>query len=275
MMNNIKSIFSFLLLLFPALAYCQQATDTAALILEYNKVMSFTAQPYIHYTTLTKLSANPVLLSQDTASLMGEFFKNNTDIYSNNVKEEMYMQDSMMVSISNDRKTIWLNKVDVDTKDRMNVISPFGKDVQEIMKRNYAISKSSPDDNTGRIVFETRRPQTSVAVSNTRITIEYDSKSYLPRNINIDISMKEAIDEETIAALKEEEVDEKKLVKEINGVKYLVRSQSIYILFTAIKNDKENVMQMPSYNTCLDYNAVTQEFTGKGKYKDYEITKLF
>ena len=275
MTNYIKSIFCFLLLLFPALAYCQQETDTAALIMEYNKVMSFTAQPYIHYTTLTKLSANPVLQSQDTASLIGEFFKNNTDLYSNNVKEEMYMQDSLMVSISNDRKTIWLNKVDVDTKDRMNVITPFGKEVQEIMRRNYTISKSSPDGNTSRIVFETRRPQTGAAVGNTRITIDYDSKTYLPRNINIDISMKEPADEETIASLKEEEVDEKKLVKEINGLKYLVRSQSMYIQFTAIKNDKENVMQMPSYDSCLDYNAVTQEFTGKGKYKDYEITKLF
>lgn len=275
MMNNKKSIFGFLLLFLPALAYCQPATDTAALILEYNKVMSFTAQPYIHYTTLTKLSANPVLQSQDTASLIGEFFKNNTDIYSNNVKEEMYMQDSLMVSISNDRKTIWLNKVDVETKDRMNVITPFGKDVQEIMRRNYTISKSSQDENTSSIVFETRRPQTTEAVSNTRITIEYDSKSYLPRNINIDISMKEPADEETIAALKDEEVDEKKLVKEINGVKYLIRSQSMYIQFMAIKSDKANVMQMPSYNSCLDYNTVTQEFTGKGKYKDYEVTKLF
>jgi hypothetical protein len=275
MMNNKKSIFSFLVLLSPALAYCQQATDTAALILEYNKVMSFTAQPYIHYTTLTKLSANPVLQSQDTASLMGEFFKNNTDIYSNNVKEEMYMQDSLMVSISNDRKTIWLNKVDVDTKDRMNVITPFGKDIQEIMKRNYTISKSLPDENTSQIVFETRRPQTSAAVSNTRITILYDNKTYLPRNINIDISMKEPVDEETIAALKEEEVDEKKLVQEINGIKYLVRNQSMYIQFTEIKSDKDSVMQMPFYSSCLDYNVVTQEFTGKGKYKDYEVTKLF
>lgn len=264
-----------LLLLLQVAVYSQQVADTVALIKEYNKLMSFTAQPYMHYTTFTKLSASPVLQSTDTASLNGEFFKNNTDLYSNNVKEEMYLQDSLMVSINNDRKTIWLNKVDVDTKDKMNVITPFGKDVQEIMKRNYTISKSLPDENTGRMVFETRKAETSQAIKNTRITIEYDSKLMLPRNINIEISMKEPADEEVLAALKEEEVDEKKLVQEINGVKYLVRKQGMFIVFTGIKNDREQAMQMPSYNSCLDYNTITGEFTGKGKYKDYEITKLF
>jgi hypothetical protein len=275
MMNNKKSILGFLLLFSQVLVYCQQTTDTVALIQEYNRVMSFTAQPYIYYSTLTKLGANPVLQSQDTASLKGEFFKYNTDIYSNNVKEEMYMQDSLMISINNDRKTIWLNKVDVETKGKMNVITPFGKDVQEIMKRNYTITKSVAGNNVSMIVFETRKPPGSIAIGNTRITIEYNSKTFLPRNINIDISMKEPADEEMITALKEEEVDEKKLVQEINGVKYLVRQQSMYIQFTAIKNDKEDVMQMPLYNSCVDYNVITQEFTGKGKYKDYEITKLF
>jgi hypothetical protein len=275
MMKHNKSIPVFLLLFSPALAFCQQTTDTAALIMEYNKVMSFTAQPYIHYTTLTQLGASPVLQSQDTASMYGEFFKNNTEIYSNNVREEMYMQDSLMVSINNDRKTIWLNKVDVDTKERMNVITAFGKEVQEIMKRNYIISKQLSSDNISRIFFETRKPQSSIAVNNTRITVAYDNTTFLPRDINIEISMKDPVDEEILAALKEEEVDEKKLVQEIDGVKYLIRKQSMHIQFIDIKNDKDTLVQMPSYNSCLDYNAVTQEYAGKGKYKDYEVTKMF
>lgn len=274
-MNRKKNILGWLLLVSPAWMYSQPATDTAALIMEYNKVISFTAQPYIHYTTLTKLDANPVLQSQDTASLAGTFFKNNTDIYSNNVKEEMYLQDSLMVSINNDRKTIWINKVNVDTKEKLNEVTAFGKEVQEIMKRNYTISKSSPDGNTGRIVFETRKPQNSTATTNTRITIEYNSNNWLPRNIAIEISMKEPVDEEMLEALKEEEVDEKKLVQEINGVKYLVRKQSMNIQFTSIKKDKESVGQMPSYHSCLDYDGATGGYTGKGKYKDYEVTKLF
>jgi hypothetical protein len=275
MMSNTKRVLIFLLLFSPVLTYCQQTTDTAALIQEYNKVMSFTAQPYIHYTTLTQLGASPVLQSQDTASMHGEFFKNNTDIYSNNVKEEMYLQDSLMVNINNDRKTIWLNKVDVDTKQKLNVITAFGKEVQEIMKRNYIISKPESSGSTSRLVFETRKPQSSIAISNTRITIEYDSKTFLPQDINIEISMKEPVDEEVLAALKEEEVDEKKLVQEIEGVKYLIRKQSMHILFTTIKNDKETVEKIPLYTSCLDYNVITQEYTGKGKYKDYEVTKLF
>jgi hypothetical protein len=274
-MKRNKSIPFFLLLFSPVLSYCQQTTDTAALIMEYNKVMSFTAQPYIHYTTLTQLGASPVLQSQDTASMYGEFFKNNTEIYSNNVREEMYLQDSLMVSINNDRKTIWLNKVDVDTKQRMNVITAFGKEVQEIMKRNYIISKQVTSDNTGRIVFETRKPKSSIAINNTRITVAYDNKTFLPQDINIEISMKEPVDEEMLATLKEEEVDEKKLVQEIDGVKYLIRKQSMHIQFINIKNEKEVVVQMPSYTSCLDYNAITQEYAGKGKYKDYEVTKLF
>jgi hypothetical protein len=274
-MNTKKRLAGFLMLLLPVTGYCQQEADTAALILEYNKVMSFTAQPYMHYTTVTKLGASPVLQSQDTASLMGEFFKNGTDIYSNNVKEEVYLQDSLMVSISNDRKTIWLNRVDVSTKDRMNVINPFGKEVQEIMRRNYTISKFSPDDRTSQLVFETRKPGGNAATRHTRITVEYDNKLLLPRKIDIEISIKEPVNEEDIAALKEEEVDEKQLLQEINGSQYLVRKQSMHIQFTSINNDKETVIQMPWYKSCLDYNEVTQEFTGKGKYKDYEVTRLF
>lgn len=275
---NMNKKLILLLSFLPALqlvAYGQQVVDTAAIIKEYNKVMSFTARPFVHYTTVTRLDAKPIVQAEDTMRIQGEFFKNNTDIYSNNEREELYIQDSLMVSINNDRKTIWLNKIDMSSKSKMNMLPGGGKEIQELMQKNYVISKSEMNKDVSRIIFETKRPPGSTAVTNTTISIDYNSKTYLPLNILIDINLKQPADEETLALLKEQHVNENELVQKIDGVMYVVRKQTMNIAFTSINEDKQLLVQMPAYNACLDYNYATGEFTGKGKYKDYEVTQLF
>lgn len=271
-MNKQKSVLLLLLLTAQVTTYCQSSTDTATLIKQFNKVMSFTAQQYLHYTTITKLSANPVLQPQDTTTINGEFFKNNTEIYSNNGSEEMYMQDSLLVQINNDRKTIWLSKVDVSSKEKMNVAPVGSKEMQSILRRDFLISQSVINSNTNKVNFETRRPKEG---AKTAIAMEYNPVTSLPKNILITVSLQQPVDEETLASLKEQQIDDKKLLQEIDGTKYLVRNQQMSITYTAIDSDKEKLAQMPLYNSFIEYNGTTKEFTAIGKYKDYEITRMF
>lgn len=253
----------------------QDAADTAALLKEFNKVMSFTSSPYLHYTTVTRLSAAPVLETEDTAVLTGEFFKNNTELYSNNMREELYMQDSLMVQINNSRKTIWINRVDMESKAKMNIM-PAGADAMlESLKRGYNITKSEVDENTSRLSFEQKRVPGLIQTTTTRIELDYNRKSFLPESIRIEIHLKQPVDDEILAALREQDADEKKLLQTVNGQQYVIRTQVMHIQFTGIDNDKKKVTAMPLYSACMQFDAGSQEYTGVGKYKDYEVTKLF
>lgn len=255
--------------------YAQQPADTAALIREFNKVMSFTAQPYLYYSTTTRMSAEPVIEAMDTLSMTGEFYKHNTDIYSNNSRQEMYLQDSLMIEINNQNKTIWVRKVDVATKDNLNVLPVNTKVMIDNFSKNYIISKSKISGEISRLNFEGRRFEYSTSATTTWISIEYSEKTWLPNLIEINIELKQPVDEEMIEAIKAEGIDESKLVKTINGVKQVSRKQKIRIDFTNINNDREKTAQIPTYKTRLEFDANAMEFTGKGQYSNYEITKTF
>lgn len=275
MITGRKYIFFLSLLFASSAAYCQSARDTVLLIEEFEKVISFTAQPYLHYVTLTKLDANPVLQPQDTAHLKGEFYKNNTEIYSNNANEEMYLQDSLMVKINHDRKTIWINKVDASFKEKMNTMPVVTHEMQGMLIKNYTISGTRIDAVTSRIDFEPRRAEGSTSNTLTTIAITYHSQTYLPQSIVITINLKQPVDEEILAALKEQEAEEQKMVQEVEGIKYIMRRQSMQTTFIRIENEKEKMASLPLYTSCISYDKITAEYKGIGKYEAYEITKLF
>lgn len=255
--------------------YAQTSTDTAGLIKEFNKVMSFTAQPYLYYTTITKMSAEPVIEALDTLNMKGEFFKNNMEIYSNNGREEMYLQDSLMIEINNERKTIWVQKVDMATKANLNLLPVNTKEITEQFKKNYSISKSQVSEDVSRLYFEEKKSPYSTSATTTLIVVEYSEKNWLPRSIEITINLKQPVDDEIIEAIRAEGLDEAKLVKTVNGEKQVIRKQKVSIVFTAIENDKEKLAKMPSYKSGFEFDALTMDFIGKGKYRDYEVTKTF
>jgi hypothetical protein len=184
----------------------------------------------------------------------------------------MYLQDSLMIQVNNDRKTIWLSRVDVSTKEKMNTAPAGSKEMKSIMSRDFFISKSSINSSSEKIKFETRQERSG---SNTAIEMLYDPATSLPQSIIITVSLRQPADEDMIAAIKEQQIDEKKLIQEINGTRYVVRSQQVNIMYTDIDSDKQKLSEMPLYKSCISYNAATREFAGAGKYKDYEVTKLF
>lgn len=253
----------------------QSSADTTALFKEFTKVMSFTSQPYLFYTTTTRMSAQPVLAVTDTATMQGEFYKNSTEIYSSTGREELYLQDSLMVEVNNERKTIWVRKVDIGTKNNLNVVPVNTKDMLARFKKNYKISKVKVSDEVSRIYFEQNKSPYSSTATNTVVSIEYSEKTMLPQLIEISVELKQPVNDEILEMLRTEGYDEAKLVKIIDGQKQLERMQKVSIVFNEIKNDKEKLEQMPLYKSGLRVDASTSDISGKGRYENYEITKTF
>ena len=273
-MSKVKFVVTAILLMCSN-AHAQKKSDTAALIKEFNKVMSFTSQPYLYYTTITKMTAEPVIESLDTLTMAGEFFKNNTEIYSNDGRSEMYLQDSLMIEVNNERKTIWVRKVDVASKANLNLLPVSSKEITEQFKKNYSISKLSVSEDVSRMYFEERKPPYSTSATTTFIVIEYSEKTLLPRSIEISIEMRQPASDEVIEAIRAEGLDETKLIKTVNGEKQLTRHQNVSIVFTKIESSKDRLVKMPAYQANLEFEGTTMEFRGKGKYRDYEVTMTF
>src|SRR6478672_2998885 len=108
MMKSIKSLFMAGAMICSIHSYCQ---DTTALIKEYNQVLSFSVKPYVFYTMQTKMRSMPVLDIQDTATVTGEFYKRDNDLYYRSGADEVFLRDSFYIEINSDRKSIVVSKV--------------------------------------------------------------------------------------------------------------------------------------------------------------------
>lgn len=253
-------------------SFGQSSTDTAALVKEFNKVMSFAVQPYLYYKTVMKMESAPVLQSEDTVSNIGTFYKNQNELYYNNGQEEMFLEDSLLVQINNERKTIWISKVDVSSKEKMDVLPLSNKHLQELFRKKYSITKRVTEDGNCNLTFEARQNTHESADINSRISLEYNQQTLLPKTMGLEIQIQQAVDDEILSALKNEGRDVNAVLQTINGVKYVVRKQLVSVQFENIDTSKEKAQQIPSWRDRLDF---TTDFAGKGIYKDYELTKTF
>jgi hypothetical protein len=259
--------------------YAQSApkkADTTAMINNFNKVMGFATQPYLYYSSITKMQATPILQAEDTMSLRGEYYKNETNLYSSSAKEDMYIEDSFYIEINHSRKSIWVSKVNVETKKKMNQMPLDRKDIQDLFRKSYTISQTEVNNNTSKLNFETVQNIDSISKIVMQIQLQYDNKKYLPQALIMDVYAKQQVAEENVQQLKDQGTDTKQLIQTEGEYIYMVRTQKMTMTFEKIDNSKEKAMQIPSWKTKLDYNAATNEFTIKdAKYSEYEITKTY
>lgn len=256
-------------------ANSQYAADTGQLIKEFNKVMSFAAEPYVFFTTVTKMNATPVLQERDTIRVNGVFYKKENNLYYSNEVEEMYLEDSLLVQINNERKTIWISKIDVSTKDKMNILPLNNQQLQELFQKRYSVVKSITIAGMVRLDFETKSEETVTSGVSTRIGLEYSQNTLLPSNIEMRVQIQQPVEDEMAAELQKENPKEKSLIQIIGNVKYLMRTQSVNISFAGVSITKDKAMQIPLWTEKLTYNSIGRQFTGRGIYKDYEVTTTF
>ena len=250
-----------------------QSQDTASLVKEFNKVMSFSVQPYLHYTAYTKMEASPVLQKEDTLSDEGEFFKNGNEIYYKSRKDEMFLEDSFYIRIDNEKKTILISKVNVDTKDKMNVLPLSAIKMRKLFQKEYVISKTAVNASSSRLNFHPS--SASFTGLTTDIALQYSNKKKMPELMQLNVNMKQAVTEEMAKQVKSGKLEGAQLIQVSNGQPYLMRHQSVTIHFENIDYSKEKAMQIPSWKSRISFNPEDGVFTGKDKYSDYEITKTF
>jgi hypothetical protein len=165
--------------------------------------------------------------------------------------------------------------VDVNTKDKMNSIPLTNKDMQALFRKKYTITKTTIDGNTDRLNFETKQYFDSVSTAMVNIGLQYSGKKFIPQLLEMDVQMKQLLADEQVQQLKNQGANTDQVIQKIGNDNYFIREQKVTVAFSDIDNSKEKAMQMPSWKNKLNYDSVSNEFSGKGIYSDYEITKTF
>jgi hypothetical protein len=270
-----KNKILILILSFAVVKATAQDKDTTAMLKDFNKVMSFGAEPYLHYTAVTKISSYPVMQKEDTLTTNVEYYKNESNYYSGTQREELYIEDSLYIEVNHNRKTIWVSTVNDDIKKNMNKLPIKNKEWQALFKRDYTISQAAINKTTSRLNFKTVQKLDSLSQIVVNIGLQYASKNYMPQIMEMDVNARQAIAEETVQQLKDNGTNTSQLVQKIAGISYMIRNQKLTMEFSNMDNSKEKARQMPSWKDKLDYDEATKEFTAKEKYSDYEVTKTF
>jgi hypothetical protein len=263
----------FFSLLCVASAVRASAQDTARMLKDFNKVMSFSVAPYIHYRSLTSIQVTPVLQPEDTLTLRGEFYKNQDNMYYGNEKEEMFMQDSFYIQVSHERKTVWISKMNKETKEKMNYLPLDNKQLQELFRKKFMISESEVNEQVRQLNFESKQYFDTMALVVVNIGLQYSGKNFIPQLLEMNVRMKQPVTQGQLEELNSNAP--KQNIEQVGATSYFVHSQKVTVQFADIDNTKEKALQMPTWKERLAYDEQSKEFTGKGGWSTYEITKTF
>lgn len=253
----------------------QRAKDTTAMIRELNKVMSFATSPYVHYTTLTRMDATPVIQGSDTGSIKGVYFKNGSNIYYHNGHEEFFLEDSLLVLVNDNRQSIMISKVDAEAKAKVDAAPLDNRKIQDLFRKGYSIQRTVLTPQTARMDFESKQKGQGTSEMETRIALEYALENWIPSHLEMEMSMKQRADDAILASLAEEGIDASAIIQTLDDVKYLVRRQRVRIFFQGIDTSKEKAAQIPSWRSRIEYNEDKHEYHGREKYSGYEVTTTF
>lgn len=272
--NRIFLLWMLLILSLAGMA--QKKSDTTALINEFNKVLEFAVQPNVFYSSITSMHNTPdIRMADSTGVLHGNFYKLNNDLYYGNEKDEMYLQDSLMITISHIRKTIQVSKVDFESKGKMNLLPLTKLSMQKILRENYTITKSRDETDTVKIILRSQEKEGPQGTTSNEMILAYGNNSLRPFQVDITLHIKQPVSDQLLSMLSGQGINPQKLIKEEDGVQYLLFSQTAVIRFEEMAFTKEKAQQMPLWKDKIAYDEAEQLFKGKGSYEDYEIIKTF
>jgi hypothetical protein len=271
-----NKFWGFLVLLIGSQAgMAQPPIDTTAVIGEFNEVMAFAVQPYLHYTSLTTLRTPAMSGSADTGSVLhGEFYKYGDELYYGNEREETFLQDSLMIRINHDRKSIWISKVDVSTKKNMDVLPLKNVDRQKLLRDRYTIGKMPERGDTESIVIRPQAGRVGGLSAGKEILIEY-TREKTPLLMKVTLQSRQPSSPQAIQALQAKGFNVKQMMEDDNGVPALVMTQTMTVRFGAVEATKEKVMAMPRWKDRIGYDPVAGTYSGKGGYSGYHVIKTF
>ena len=258
-----------------ARAAAQDKMDTAAMVKAFGRVMDFASQPYVYYSTSSKMISVPVLNPEDTLSTKGLFYKSGTDMYYSNGPEEIYLQDSLLVQVNNERKSIWVSRVDMAGKEKLQHASVGNRQLQELMRKRYSLQHKKLTEQSSGFQLEAKQLKGQSTYVTSTINLSYGTSDYLPRTLQMQIRLQQPAVDELVQQIRDGGLDENSLLKQIDGKRYIVRTQQVNTVFADFDNTERKARQMPLWTSILAYNAPEQSFTGTGAYADYEVVKTF
>ena len=271
-----NKIFGFLVLLISSQAgTAQRPVDTAAVIGEFNEVMAFAVQPYLHYASLTMLHTDAMVGPADTGSVLhGEFYKYGDEVYYGNEREETFLQDSLMIRVNHDRKSIWISKVDVSTKKNMDVLPLKNVDRQKLLRDRYTISKMPERGDTESIVIRPQPGRVGGLSAGKEMLIEY-TREKIPLLMKVTLQARQPASPQAIQVLQAKGFKVKEMMEDDNGIPALVITQTMTVRFEVVEATKEKAMSMPRWKDRIGYDPVSGMYSGKDGYVDYHVIKTF
>jgi hypothetical protein len=254
----------------------QRSADTAAVIREFNDVLAFAVQPYLHYTSTISLHTGPMISASDTGNMLhGNFYKYGDDLYYGTEHEEMFLQDSLMIRVDHHRKTISVSKVDVATKKKMDLLPLKKMDRQRLLRDRYTISKMPEQGDTESIVIRSQPGRNMGQSAGAEMRMDYAKQGHLPFLLQVTMKVRERESPQVAGMMRTKGFDVGQMVEEQDGQRSLVMTQTARVCFLTLETTKEKAMQMPAWQEKISYDPVSGNYKGKGEWSGYEVVKTF
>jgi len=257
-------------------ASAQHARDTTAAIRDFDAVLAFAIQPYVYYSSTTYLLTGPMRSGRDSGtSEHGKFYKCGDDMYYGTEDQELYIQDSLYITINHERKAIDIQRVDVATKKNLDLLPLKKAAIRRLFRDRFLISETSVGADTGVIII---RPQTmfpSDRLRRSEMRLEFAKQSLLPLFMEVTMHLPEDGSTQTRTQLKEKGFNVSHMADSLNGVPYLVLNERASIHFDQIATSKEQAELMPHWTDKVSFDPISGQFQGKGDCANYRVTKTF
>jgi hypothetical protein len=256
--------------------HAQHVRDTVNVIRDFNDVMAFTIQPYVYFSSTTSLMTGPMRNGRDSITrLHGKFYKLGEDMYYGTEAEELFLQDSLLVRIDHNRKTITVQRLDMTTKKNIDLLPLKRPDLQKLLRAHYMIGETPAGGDTAVISIRSQPGIMRAPRRSSEMRIEFKKDSHLPLFMEVLMRVPQEGSEQTAYLLKQQGFNVDKMKDTLNGVLCFVMNETAAIQFDEVAATREQAMQMPLWTGKLSYNRNANQFTGTGTCAGYAVTKTF
>lgn len=251
----------------------QSAADTALAVKDLNKVMLFTKKPNLYYSAKNQLLSVPILQGEDTLNSTSKFYKLGNQIYFTDGRQETYITDTLMVHVNNERKQIWITKIDTSFRTGGDLLFFNEPAITKKLLAGYSIAETDGTSNISTIELVSKDDKYND--TQTIIDWAFNKQTWYPKNLSLSVTMKRAVDDADIQYLKDKGVYQASLIKTINGQKYLSRKQTMTTVFGNISTSRDKALTIPSLSDKIIFNTQTGNFEPAGIYSNYQVVKTF
>lgn len=281
MYNKIKINFLlitallFLLLSFNYTVKAQSKKDTANWIAEFKELFSFGVSNNIKYTLHTSFNANPVLDKADTLQVFTTYMRKENLVYYKNNFEEMYLNDSLLVTIDHEQKQIKIEQLKQGDFEKLSIVNVNTKLFTNLLKDRFTISKKQIGSDSVKYELVSKDSVIQNKDNFSKIEVYNLLGQKVPLNLTFSSSQKMPLQAQDIAQLKQMDNKIEKQYVVFEGETFLQRNQQMKWFFTSFSNNVQAI-DVPAYSSKISLQSFTKIVQIiDSDIKDFEIIKNF